>query len=48
MKGFISTSIFVVLIAALLPGCSSTPKPPPLPDGHHRVPVNATQTGGQS
>lgn len=39
-------NLFTVTLAILicvLAACS-TPKPPPLPDGHHRIPVNAAPT----
>lgn len=33
-------AIILVFLILFEPGCSSTPHPPPMPDGRHQVPVN--------
>ncbi|RQU79335.1 hypothetical protein DF141_06500 [Burkholderia cenocepacia] len=33
-------AIILVILILLEQGCSSTPHPPPMPDGRHQIPVN--------
>ncbi|WP_253590687.1 hypothetical protein [Burkholderia multivorans] len=38
MKRLISLTLVILIVLGA--GCSSTPHPLPMPDGHHQIPVN--------